>query len=129
MPMPQRIRIDDLATWYFKDLLPPNTQITYCQNTHSNIATKAQRLIADSERIHNLASNAFNTLVRKGGDILGLLFGYFDVQNKITDDLHRLAASIAGMINLLGGDDDPIVEAILDTQQSHHPRRQTRPHR
>jgi hypothetical protein len=82
-----------------------------------NIATKAQRLIAESERIHNLASNAFNTLVRNGGDILGLLFGYFDVPNKITDDLHRLAASIAGMINLLGGVDDPVVEAILDATE------------
>jgi hypothetical protein len=55
--------------------------------------------------------------VRNGGDILGLHFGYFDVRNEITDDLHRLAASIAGTINRLGGVDDPVVKAILDATE------------
>ena len=117
MPMPQRIRMDDLATWFFEDLLPTDTIITYCQNNRSNIGTEAQRRIADSERTHNRACTAFNTLVRYGGDVLGLLFGEFDVRNDITDDLHRLAAGLGGMINLLGGKDDPVVEAILDATQ------------
>ena len=117
MPMQQRIRMDDLATWFFEDLLPPDTRITYCQNNRSNIRTEAQRRIADSDRTHNRACNAFNTLVRHGGDVIGLDFGDFDVQNDITGDEHRLAAGIGGMTNLLGGKEESVVEAILDATQ------------
>jgi len=114
MPMQQRIRMDDLATWFFEDLLPPDTRITYCQNNRSNIRTEAQRRIADSDRTHNRACNAFNTLVRHGGDVIGLDFGDFDVQNDITGDEHRLAAGIGGMTNLLGGKEESVVYGLGD---------------